>query len=160
MKVVFLFLFLFIYIIIWSFIYLYDLKKLIIFSSFFFFGKNDQTIVWEMNRLGMMIDLSHVSHNVMREVLNATKAPIIFSHSSAYQICNHHRNVPDDVLDLVVIIWFSFNRYQPNYLFKINFFFSVPYIYYSSKSSINFNLTKQKKLFLFFFINYREIITV
>ncbi|XP_048505223.1 dipeptidase 1-like isoform X2 [Athalia rosae] len=60
-----------------------------------------RTIILEMNRLGMMVDLSHVSHNVMREVLATTKAPIIFSHSSAYAICDHYRNVPDDVLDLV-----------------------------------------------------------
>lgn len=55
-----------------------------------------------MNRLGIMIDLSHVSHNVMRNVLAVTQAPIIFSHSSAFEICNHFRNVPDDVLHLVV----------------------------------------------------------
>ncbi|KAJ8674586.1 hypothetical protein QAD02_005848 [Eretmocerus hayati] len=59
------------------------------------FGK---IVVWEMNRLGMMIDLSHVSHNVMRDVLAVTKAPIIFSHSSVFSLCNNYRNVPDDVL--------------------------------------------------------------
>ncbi|XP_008552871.1 dipeptidase 1 isoform X1 [Microplitis demolitor] len=60
-----------------------------------------QEVIKEMNRLGIMIDLSHVSHNVMRNVLAVTQAPIIFSHSSAFEICNHFRNVPDDVLHLV-----------------------------------------------------------
>lgn len=55
-----------------------------------------------MNRLGMLVDLAHVSHNVMRRVIAITKAPIIFSHSSAYSVCNQYRNVPDDVLLSVV----------------------------------------------------------
>lgn len=54
--------------------------------------------VKEMNRLGMMLDLSHVSHQTMRDVLSLTKAPIIFSHSGAYSVTPHLRNVPDDVL--------------------------------------------------------------
>ena len=51
-----------------------------------------------MNRLGMMLDLSHVSHQTMRDVLSITRAPIIFSHSGGFAITPHLRNVPDDVL--------------------------------------------------------------
>ncbi|XP_037312078.2 dipeptidase 1 [Pungitius pungitius] len=59
------------------------------------FGKQ---LIVEMNRLGMLIDLAHVTEAVMNQVLNMSQAPVIFSHSSAYSICPHKRNVPDDVL--------------------------------------------------------------
>lgn len=60
-----------------------------------------RAVVGEMNRLGMMVDLSHVSAKVMRQVLELTSAPVIFSHSSAFALNPHPRNVPDDVLRMV-----------------------------------------------------------
>ncbi|XP_055856478.1 uncharacterized protein LOC129919570 isoform X2 [Episyrphus balteatus] len=62
------------------------------------FGK---AVVKEMNRLGMMIDLSQSSDETARDVFQVTRAPVIFSHSAARQLCNSTRNIPDDVLRMV-----------------------------------------------------------
>ncbi|OQD87753.1 hypothetical protein PENANT_c005G04044 [Penicillium antarcticum] len=71
-------------------------------------SEDGKKLVGEMNRLGMIVDLAHVSAETMRDVLGAGKsewagsrAPVIYSHSSAYALCPHPRNVPDDILELV-----------------------------------------------------------
>jgi membrane dipeptidase len=61
-------------------------------------SKFGEQVVYEMNRLGMLVDISHVSADTMRHVLRIARAPVIASHSSAFALAEHPRNVPDDVL--------------------------------------------------------------
>jgi membrane dipeptidase len=85
-----------------------------------------ERVVREMNRLGMLVDLSHVSAETMAHALKISQAPVIASHSSAYAIAPHPRNVPDDILAKmpanggVVMVNFYSGFVVPEYARKMN----------------------------------------
>ena len=85
-----------------------------------------ERVVREMNRLGMLVDISHVSAETMAAAIRVSKAPVIASHSSAYALAQHPRNVPDDVLKLlpknggVVMVNFYSGFIVPDYATKLN----------------------------------------
>uniref|UniRef100_A0A2K5EGN3 Dipeptidase 3 n=1 Tax=Aotus nancymaae TaxID=37293 RepID=A0A2K5EGN3_AOTNA len=85
-----------------------------------------EKVVEELNRLGMMIDLSYASDTLMRRVLEVSRAPVIFSHSAARAVCDHLLNVPDDILRLlkktggIVMVTLSMGVLQCNLLANVS----------------------------------------
>jgi membrane dipeptidase len=90
-----------------------------------------EEVIREMNKLGMLVDLSHVSDETMKDAIRISAAPVIYSHSSARAIADHPRNVPDDVLRLVakndgvVMVTFFSGFVEPEAALKMREMFAV-----------------------------------
>jgi membrane dipeptidase len=102
-----------------------------------------ERVVMEMNRLGMLVDISHVSADAMRDVLRVSRAPIIASHSSAFALASTNRNVPDDVLRSVAknggVVMVNF---FPGYLTQEGAKWDQPYWDYTHKLKSDPNLSE------------------
>ena len=79
-----------------------------------------------MNRIGMFVDLAHVSSKTMSDALDVARAPVMFSHSSARGVYNHERNVPDDILLRVVCILITFDIPE-NFKTIISKYIDIPF---------------------------------
>ena len=99
------------------------------------FGKD---IVTEMNQIGMLVDLAHVSSKTMSDALDVSSAPVIFSHSSARGVYDHERNVPDDILLRVV-------RYSHLYLASDNYLYVLKSILFKKTNLSSICLSVEGK---------------
>ena len=103
-----------------------------------------KTVIQEMNRLGMLVDLAHVSFQTMKDAISASVAPVIFSHSSAYALCNNTRNVPDDVLRSVVSYIYNYYDYSI-YIYSIHLYPIFMHIIPNFTIFNNFNYVKDNQ---------------
>ncbi|OVE79258.1 hypothetical protein BVY01_02980 [bacterium I07] len=110
-------------------------------------SKFGEQVVLEMNRLGMLVDISHISIQAMHDVLKVSRSPIVASHSSAYALASTPRNVPDDVLKGIArnggVVMINF---FPGYLTQGGAQLDQPYWDYLRKLEKNPNLTETERV--------------